>query len=162
MTITRAAAAVLIPVLLMAGCTAKPTAREAPTEAPKETPKCGETILTDALPEWARTGFSGDGSGNPHVFGKSGDILAVIFGAPLKAPPATDHNNKILWVSRPPATEAGDLKISAKLDGTGETAERTVTGGPGPSIVDLPKAGCWRLTLQWWGHTDTMDLTYSS
>jgi hypothetical protein len=128
----------------------------------KETPKCGETVVTDALPEWARTGFSDDGAGIPHVFGKSGDILGVIFGSPLKAPPAEDHGNKILWVTRVPATTTGDLTISAKLDATGETAERKVTGGPGPSIIDLPKAGCWRLTLAWWGHTDTMDLTYSS
>ncbi|WP_433362722.1 hypothetical protein ACQPZX_30825 [Actinoplanes sp. CA-142083] len=143
-------------MLLVGGCTS------GQPEKAEEPPKCGETVVTDALPEWARTGFSDDGSGIPHVFGKSGDILGVIFGSPLKAPPAADRNNKILWVSRPPATVTGDLKISAKLDGTGETAERTVTGGPGPSIIDLPKAGCWRLTLQWWGHTDTMDLTYSS
>src|SRR5262245_24558898 len=114
MTITRAAATALIPVLVMGGCS---------SEKPNEAPKGGEAVVTDALPEWARTGFSDDGSGTPHVFGKSGDILGVIFGAPLKAPPAADRNNKILWVSRPPATVAGDLTISAKLDGTGETAE---------------------------------------
>jgi hypothetical protein len=124
--------------------------------------KCGETVTTDALPAWARAGFSGDGSGNPHVFGKSGDILGVIFGAPLKAPPAPDRGNKILWVSRAPLTAGSDLLITAKLDGTHDTVERKVTGGPGPSIIDLPAAGCWRLTLAWSGHVDTMDLTYSS
>ncbi|MFI5890050.1 hypothetical protein ACIA5D_08000 [Actinoplanes sp. NPDC051513] len=147
----------------MGGCTTEGDRTAQPKQAqPQETSKCGETVVTDALPEWARTGFSGDGAGIPHVFGKSGDILGVIFGSPLKAPPAEDRSNKILWVTRVSATTAGDLTIHAKLDGTDETAERKVTGGPGPSIIDLPQAGCWRLTLEWWGHTDTMDLTYSS
>jgi hypothetical protein len=35
-----------------------------------------------------------------------------------------------------------------------------VGGGPGPSIIDLPQAGCWHLALKWSGHTDTMRLTY--
>jgi hypothetical protein len=54
-----------------------------------------------------------------------------------------------------------DLLITAKLDGTGETADRKVTGGPGPSIIDLPRAGCWRLTLRWADYTDEMDLVYT-
>jgi hypothetical protein len=156
-------------LLMTASCTQKPD--KSPTTRPSvaaagggaaSSGKCGETVTTDALPTWARTGFSGDGSGNPHVFGKSGDILGVIFGAPLKAPPAPDRGNKILWVSRAPLTTGSDLLITAKLDGADDTVERKVTGGPGPSIIDLPKAGCWRLTLAWSGHTDTMDLTYSS
>lgn len=151
--IARGRAAVLILVLVMGGCT---TGKPAPEAA------CVTRIVTDALPTWARTGFSGDGSGNPHVFSSNGDMVGVLFGNPLKAPPAEDHNNKILWVSKGPATVAGDLTITARRAGTGETAERKVDGGPGPSIIDLPEPGCWRLTLQWWGHTDTMDLTYSS
>jgi hypothetical protein len=95
------------------------------------------------------------------VFGRAGDILGVLFGFPLNAPPADDHNNKILWVSRAPLTRGDDLLITAKLDGTTDTVDRKVLGGPGPSIVDLPKPGCWRLTLRWSGHTDTMDLAYT-
>jgi len=148
--------AALILVLAIGGCTAKQE-QELAAEPP-----CSTKIDTSALPTWARTGFSGDGSGNPHVFSKSGDMVGVLFGNPLTAPPATDHNNKILWVSKTPVTTGDNLKITAKLDGTGETAERQVDGGPGPSIIDLPKPGCWRFTLAWSGRTDTMDLTYSS
>jgi hypothetical protein len=164
--------AVLPLVLLVAGCSAKASPQPQATSAPPgkaslgkapsgSAPPCGSAVVTDALPTWARAGFSGDGSGTPHVFGRSGDILGVVFGAPLKAPPAPDRGNKILWVSRAPLIRGDDLKITAKLDGSDETAEREVLGGPGPSIIDLPKAGCWRLTLRWSGHTDTMDLTYS-
>ncbi|MBQ1067635.1 hypothetical protein KBX39_12605, partial [Micromonospora sp. D75] len=52
------------------------------------------------------------------------------------------------------------LVITATRDGTGAPVVREVDGGPGPSIVDLPAAGCWRLRLDWSGCTDTMDLVY--
>jgi hypothetical protein len=35
-----------------------------------------------------------------------------------------------------------------------------IAGGPGPSIVNLPTPGCWRLTLGWAGQVDTLDLRY--
>ncbi len=143
----------LILVLLLGSCSEKPPPAQA---------ACVTKIETGALPVWARAGFSGDGSGNPHVFSKNGDMLGVLFGDPLKAPPAADHGNKILWVSRLPITTPSDFTIVAKLDGTGETVQPEVGPAPGPSIVDLPRPGCWRLTLRWSGHEDSMDLTYSS
>lgn len=157
--------AVLILVLAIGACSDKPqpagqappTTRPASPEAP-----CATKIVTSALPEWARTGFGGDGSGIPHVFSKNGDMLGVLFGNPLSAPPAADHNNKILWVSKLPINTPSDFAIVAKLAGTGETVRPRVDPAPGPSIIDLPRAGCWRLTLSWSGHVDTMDLTYSS
>ncbi|MDY7087139.1 MAG: hypothetical protein SYR96_18740 [Actinomycetota bacterium] len=143
--------AVAAAVLLLAGCTAgSPETTDA---------ACGETISTEALPEWARAGFSWDGSGTKHVLSDRGDLLAVLFGDRLSSPPAPDRNNKILWVAREPF-ERGDLKITAELAGTTVTAQAEVAGGPGPSVVDLPRPGCWHLTLTWPGHTDTMDLTY--
>jgi hypothetical protein len=42
----------------------------------------------------------------------------------------------------------------------GRTVSRAVPGGPGPSIINLPDAGCWRLTLTWSGGRDTLDLLY--
>jgi hypothetical protein len=38
---------------------------------------------------------------------------------------------------------------------------RTVLGGPGPSIINLPASGCWRLTLRWSGRVDSLDLDYA-
>jgi len=34
------------------------------------------------------------------------------------------------------------------------------SGGPGPSIVDVPAPGCWRLTLSWSARRDSLDLQY--
>jgi hypothetical protein len=147
---------VLIAALLMSGCTA---ARTSPEPMPRAS-GCGSVAETGPLPEWARSGFSDDGSGVPHVLGRQGDILGVLFGGTLSSPPAPDRSNKILWVSRVPITPGGSLEITANLDGTAETVHQTVHGGPGPSGVDLPRPGCWHFTLAWSGHTDAMDLTY--
>lgn len=119
---------------------------------------CGSVVETGPLPEWARAGFSGDAR-MPHVMGDGGTIVAAIFGHPLAVTRPDGSSNKILWVakaSEPP----GDLQIDATRDGTGDAVQRRVPGGPGPSIIDLPQAGCWRLTLTWSGHSDTMDLVY--
>ena len=42
----------------------------------------------------------------------------------------------------------------------GVPVARTVLGGPGPSVVDLPAVGCWRLTLDWGDQMDSLDLEY--
>jgi hypothetical protein len=153
-----------VAVLLLTGCTAakEPSASSAASasSAVPASVVCRSRVSTDALPTWARGGFSGDGSGLQHVLGDRGEIIAILFGAPLNSPPAQDRNNKILWVSKQ-RVEMGDrLTIAATLDGTTTTAEDKVDGGPGPSIIDLPKPGCWRLTLTWSGRTDTLDLIY--
>ena len=90
----------------------------------------------------------------PHVMGRSGRIVAILFGDPLVAPPARDGANKILWVSRNPVRPLSDLRIRAS-DGS-HTVSRVVQGGPGPSLVDLP-AGCWHLSLGWSGRSDSRD-----
>jgi hypothetical protein len=147
-------------VTLLAGCTATTAHPAASAPQPRAARSgCGSPIDRGPLPNWARSGFSGD-TRMAHVMGDGGAIVAVLFGDPLVAHRADDKANKILWVAKDGAAGPGDLVIDASLDGSGETARRSVEGGPGPSIVDLPRAGCWRLTLTWPGHTDTMDLTY--
>ena len=68
--------------------------------------------------------------------------------------------NKILWVSRVVAMLPDPLRIQATLHGTGRTATREVTGGPGPSIINLPTAGCWSFNLSWAGYQDHLELRY--
>ena len=51
------------------------------------------------------------------------------------------------------------LVIDAVREGTTMRVRREL-GGAGPSIVDLPDPGCWRLTLRWGKHRDTIDLVY--
>ncbi|SIR51960.1 hypothetical protein [Micromonospora avicenniae] len=157
-------------VILLAGCTTT-TGPTEPASVPVATPAggagtgCDSRIETGSLPEWARTGFSGDAR-MPHVMGDNGDIVAALFGHPLRLNRTDGSSNKVLWVSRPAVnspdpTVSPDLEITAILAGTDTRVTREVTGGPGPSSLDLPQAGCWRLELHWSGHTDTMDLVYA-
>jgi hypothetical protein len=113
------------------------------------------------VPEWASTGFS-DGARIPYVMGERGRIAALLFGWPLAAPPSTEHSNKILWRPRKPAVPPyAPMLIKAQLYGGTTPVTRTVPGGPGPSIVDLPTAGCWHLELTWPGGADSLNLPYS-
>ncbi|MCA2218761.1 hypothetical protein [Jidongwangia harbinensis] len=153
MTTYRLAGAAAATAVLLSGCTA-------PGPAPP--PPCSPAVRRDVLPEWARSGFGDPSpSGIPFVVGDQGRILGVLFGHPLTAPPrSAGPANKILWTAHP-APEPGGLVIEARLAGAPDLVRHTVSGGPGPSIVDLPRPGCWRLTLTWPGHTDTLDLRYA-
>jgi hypothetical protein len=123
---------------------------------------CRPAVDTGVLPEWARTGFSDKRPKMPHVLGRSGDITAILFGYPLYFPEAKQRGNKVLWVSRVHQRPLDDLYIRAqRMSGThpiGHVVSRVILNGPGPSYVNLPAAGCWRLQLRWSGHTDTLDL----
>jgi len=134
---------------------------DCPGSAPRA---CRPGLRRSVLPRWARAGFSGRAPRAPHAVGRSGEIAAIVFGDPLVWPPRKRRNNKILWVSRRPDDDPSDLRIRAqRMDGAravGPSVRRQVEGGPGPSIVDLPGAGCWRLTLSWSGRHDSLDLRY--
>ncbi|MFD6265518.1 hypothetical protein ACFXA2_13790 [Micromonospora chalcea] len=154
----------LVPVLLLAGCTSPARPAPATTPAAGSATGCVFRVETGRLPDWADAGFTGD-TRVRHVFGTGGEIVAILFAYPLVHDRGDGANNKILWVARPepgrsePAPRT-PLVITATRDGTGAPVVREVDGGPGPSIVDLPAAGCWRLRLDWSGRTDTMDLVY--
>ncbi|HET7138502.1 MAG TPA: hypothetical protein VFI04_09125 [Gaiellaceae bacterium] len=125
---------------------------------------CAATVHHGVLPVWMRGGFSGGKPRIPYVLGKRGAIGGVLFGFPLNAPPAEHKNNKILWVPRRLSKSVAALWIRLQqMDGTkavGAPVRRIITTGPGPSYVDVPAAGCWRLTLSWSGRRDTLDLVY--
>jgi hypothetical protein len=93
------------------------------------------------------------------VYSDRGLMLAILFGTPLTAPPAADHNNKILWVAKVGAE--GAFSIDARLEGSDRRFRREIGPAPGPSIVDLPAAGCWHLELRWGSYTDTISLRYA-
>lgn len=113
-----------------------------------------------------RGGFSGSKPRVPYAVGSKGAIGAVIFGWPLKSPPQQGRNNKILWVPRHYSKTVAALWIRLQLmngnQAIGAPVRRIISTGPGPSIVDVPSAGCWRLTFNWSGRRDTMDLDYTS
>ncbi len=132
-------------------------------------PACVANVPAQVLPTWARAGFGEPRPRVAYVSGDRGFIIAILFAQPLTAPPAADHTNKILWVPSPPVAgdatadpASPDLLITARLADGSTTVTRRVHGGPGPSIIDLPEPGCWHLTLQWSGHTDTLELAYAA
>jgi hypothetical protein len=120
-----------------------------------EASACG-TVDRGVLPIWARTGFSDAQPKIPHVLGEQGRITAILFEDMTSG----DREKKVLWVAREPWQGATDLKISAR-DGD-DVVERTVAGGPGPSGLELPHAGCWQLTLHWADQEDTLALRYAA
>ena len=124
---------------------------------------CASRVQGGVLPVWMRAGF-GQNARVTHVIGRRGAIGAVLWNKPLYSPPAQHVNNKILWVPRYLSKSVAPMWIKMqKMDGTrlvGEPVRRIVANGPGPSYVDAPSAGCWRLTLTWSGRRDTLDLSY--
>ncbi len=118
---------------------------------------CSSTVRTGVLPTWARAGFSEPRPKAPHVLSEDGAVAAILFGATLHAPPAAEVNNKILWVTREPL--AGPLRIDAVREGTTTHVHRKLAGA-GPSIVDLPEPGCWRLDLRLTDYHSSIDLEY--
>jgi hypothetical protein len=159
--------------VLASGCTAAGPTTPVSSAATAETSACSYDLRRDILPVWARSGFSNPSpSGIPFVLGEKGNIVGVIFGYPLTAPPLrAGRANKILWVVSPAVDQhnanrdgatSDDLKIDARLVGSTDVAHREVHGGPGPSIVDMPLPGCWHFTLMWSNRTDTLDLRYEA
>ena len=142
--------------VLLAGCTTQ--AAESPVAL---TPgaSCASSVVDGPLPEWARTGFTPPDQSIAHVLGARGDIVAVLFGAPLQAPPGTQRGNKILWVGRVLDDGSPDLVIHGTSD-TGATLDESVPGGPGPSIIDVPSPGCWTFALSWGSHSDVIRVPY--
>jgi len=154
--------AVAIAVVLFGGCSSgEPPA--APSSARPTAGACRTDYPTRPLPSWANSGFGSPTSAMPYVLGDRGDIVAILWAVhdPLVVPPATDRNNKILWVSRV-SSRGGPLRIQATLAGHGTPVTRMVEGGPGPSIIDLPAPGCWSLDLSWGGNQDHLQLEYVS
>jgi hypothetical protein len=132
---------------------------------PTRVAPCSSQVRNGVLPVWMRGGF-GPNPRTTYVLGRHGAIGAVLWGVrELNAPPARNRNNKILWVPRHVSRSVAALWIRMqKMDGTqlvGAPVRRIIKTGPGPSQVDAPSAGCWRLTLSWSGRTDSLDLVYA-
>ncbi|MDX6664420.1 MAG: hypothetical protein QOG68_626 [Solirubrobacteraceae bacterium] len=132
---------------------------------PAGTAACRPQVHYGTIPAWARGGFSGD-TRMHYVVGQAGRIAGLVFGYPLHSPAVPGRQNKILWVAKVAPGGGSDLRISAqRLAATaprGAVVRWVVSGGPGPSLDDLPAPGCWRLTLRWAGTSDAVDLDYAA
>jgi hypothetical protein len=152
-----AAVAVAVPVVLSSERSGR-TVPSANSTSTAPGASCVDPVPSRVLPSWARSGFSDPRPRMPYVVGDDGAIAAILFAQPLTTPPSPDHSNKILWVAR--VDDGSSLRVTATLLDGSATATRVVDGGPGPSIIDLPKPGCWHLTLKWGDNVDTLNLAY--
>jgi hypothetical protein len=147
---------------------AAPRAANVTAAQPAAGSACASAVVYGSLPTWARSGFNPPSLAMPYVLGARGDIVAVLWAQhdPLVTPTPPNRANKILWVSKLPVSVGSSLKITARqlIGGTavGAVQRRTVLGGPGPSAIDMPTAGCWQFTLRWSGHVDTLNLAYAA
>ena len=135
---------------------------------------CGVTTLArGTVPAWTAPAFS-DSSFHtppirppwPHALSEHGNVVAVVFGYPLRAGHPTNPANKVLWIMRLPRhfsplrVRATPLHAKAPV----VRASWPADSSPGeiyPSYLNVPTAGCWRVNLQWAGHTDSLDLLFT-
>ena len=88
-------------------------AASAPSPEAAVSSTCHPQISHSVIPVWARAGFSDSHPRIPYALGRSGRIVAILFGYPRRSPVAPHRNNKILWVSRTPPTTSTALWIRA-------------------------------------------------
>jgi hypothetical protein len=151
-----AAIGFVLSTLLLASCGATKSSAVRP---------CAPNVVDGVIPSWAQAGFLERNPTMHYELGTSREIVALLFAFPLESPPPASHNNKILWVSRLPVQGTVLIIRAQRMVGTqqlGAAVQRQVAGGPGPSIINLPAAGCWSLDLYWSGHTDHLDLSYAT
>lgn len=112
---------------------------------------CAGTVLTDAEPpKWAQGGWTRVPGPWPVAWamGNPGDSVAFVFAGRLVAggsPRADGSNNKVLW-------EVKDSPSGANVVVEGRPLgqfQPVVTIAGGPSITDVPTAGCWTFRLLW-------------
>lgn len=162
---------------LLAGCGAgRPTLRPGPRQihhaahAALVAGGCGATrLLRGAPPAWTASAFADSSPGPPpwpFALSARGTVVAIVFGYPLRAGHPTDRANKVLWIVRLPR-HGSPLRIESRpLHARAPLLTRSwpADSSPGeiyPSYADVPSAGCWRLSLRWDGHADSIDLRYA-
>jgi hypothetical protein len=163
---------ILASALLAAACTASPTTSATPsppsTTAAQQAPGspmpggCGTSpLVLGGLPPWTA---SAGAPGGVSVASHEGNLVGVVFGYPLVAPPRKNGpSNKILWISKEPRNGSELVLTLTPARGSPVTVRQPADSSPGeiyPSIVDVPTAGCWNVVAEWAGHRATLELLY--
>jgi hypothetical protein len=125
---------------------------------------CAGTVLTDAEPPaWAQGGWNhqkGTPWPVPWAWGTDRDAVGFVFATQLVAGPSPrvdGSNNKVLW-------ETKDFPSGSHVTVDGHPAgvpQPVVTVAGGPSIVDVPTAGCWIFRLSWTANNGSHSSTIS-
>jgi hypothetical protein len=124
---------------------------------------CQPHVVDSVIPSWASSGFHPAAYRMYYELGRSDRIVALLWAHPLRSPQSPRYANKVLWVSHLPVNGSPMLIRAQQMKGAhdvGMPVTETVVGGPGPSYVNVPSSGCWRMTLTWSGYRDSLDLDY--
>jgi hypothetical protein len=169
-SISSVAAACAVTVLVFgASIIAQSSATAAGPAAQSSAKSQGGCVATrvhrGAPPAWTAPAWADSSPGFtlPYAL-SSGDAAAAFFFAnPLRAGHPTNPHNKILWVVRYPRNGKPLNIVARSPTDPGKTVRASwpADSEPGeiyPSYVDLPKPGCWELTLSWDTHTAHLDL----
>ena len=142
-------------LLLLAGCTSSPSATVEVQSSPKPPVHsfaggCAGTVLTDAEPPvWAQGGWTKLTPWPvPWAFGTNSDSIAYLFATQLVAgtsPRVDGSQNKVLWIVED-SPSGGGVVVEGRPLGQ---SQPLVTIAGGPSITDVPTAGCWTFQLSW-------------
>ncbi len=128
---------------------------------------CGSTnVYNGGVPEWLdAAGAHNNPNGLPYLVATPPIAAGFLFGAPLRAGHPTDPTNKILWVVGEPREGAELRIIGHPFEASTPEVQTSVlaSSSPGeiyPSVVDVPRPGCWHFDLYWAGHTAGVELAY--
>ncbi|HEY5389385.1 MAG TPA: hypothetical protein VIJ83_02425 [Solirubrobacteraceae bacterium] len=116
-------------------------------------------------PAWAAPAFVPSTGGYVPPYAVSGNAAAAAFyfAPTLRAGSPTNPTNKVLWVMRyprdgQPLTIVGRYGSNPALTAHSSWPADASPGEIYPSYVNLPKAGCWELTLSWNHHRARIDV----
>lgn len=153
---------------VLAGCSPSPlasTPRSNPTARPSASVStslpsarntsagcAGTTVDTGpGQPSWADIG----GGSVPWAVGQPPEVVGVMFATELvaKGERPDGSANKVLWLTQAPISSTQLTLRARPADAAAPVVNLTVPVAEGhqqfPSIVDLPTAGCWRITISW-------------
>ena len=152
-------------MLLPVACGGSQPAHTQSTLSSADAPCVPATIHRGPMPAWTAAAWSDSSPGFtvPYALASNGGAGAFFFAPRLRAGHPTNPANKVLWIVRFPR-DGHPLTITAYL--SGHPSEHVQSSWPAdsepgeiyPSYVDLPKPGCWRLSLAWGPHRASIDV----
>jgi hypothetical protein len=121
-------------------------------------------IQHGAPPSWSQAAWSASSPDFriPYALASGDTAGAFFFADPIHAGHPENPSNKVLWVVGSPRN-GNSLRIVARRPGSSKVVRMQfpANSGPGeiyPSGVDLPSAGCWKLSLAWGAHRASIDV----
>jgi hypothetical protein len=155
--ITAAIAALALAVALVAASAGSPASA-------KSAARCVPSpILHGAPPRWTDPAWANSpGFRLPYAL-SANHAAAAFLWVKLRAGAPANPANKVLWVVRY-ARQGHPLRILAHWGRDPSVVRRaswSADASPGeiyPSYLNLPRAGCWKLSLSWGSHTAAVNV----